>query len=145
MPKEKFIDEQTKEFVKEVFEWIQTTGIENGFFSKNWKEDLINYIQKEMQKEGKIVKKESIRRNLNRMIAYYYETGSQARSGRKYLKYIENLFNEYKEVLVNTNYNIAQYFLTTEEARIYRGNIPVLIDLPDFDTKTITIWRSPSS
>ncbi len=28
---------------------------------------------------------ESVKRNINRMLSYYFQTGSQARSGRRYL------------------------------------------------------------
>lgn len=142
MSKKVVIDEQTKRFVREVFEWIQTTGVEKGYFSQNWKNDLVEYIYLEMLKEGKIVKKESIRRNINRMISYYYNTGAQARSGWLYLKYFEKLFDSLNEQIKLAEGEIAQYFLTTAEARLYRGEIAVLEDIPDFKTLTIIVYRT---
>lgn len=141
MPRKRLITEEEKKFVKEVFEWIQTTGIEKGYFSRKWKDDLVNYIYEEMLAEGREVKKASIRRNLNRMISYYYETGAQARSGKRYLQYIKKLFDKFNEELKLAGYEVAQYFLTTEEARLYRAEITVLVDMPDFKTKTITVYR----
>lgn len=137
--------EWEKEFYKEVFEWIKVDGVERGYFNKNWKNDLIDYIYNEMAKEGKIVKKESIRRNINRMISYYYGTGAQARSGRRYLTYFERLFEEFKQDMLKIEAIKAHEFLTAQEAKIYIGEITVLRSLPDFKSKTISVYRLHTS
>lgn len=139
------IDPATRDFVREVFEWIKTTGVEQGYFRKDWKNHLVEIIQEEMRKEGIITKKESIRRNLNRMISFYYGTGAQARSGARYLKYLQRHFDTINVAFCDMGATIAQYFLTTEEARLYRGEITVLRDVPDFARKSIVIYRMPFS
>ncbi|MEM5867462.1 MAG: hypothetical protein QXG39_06050 [Candidatus Aenigmatarchaeota archaeon] len=138
------ITEDYKLFIREIFEWIKTTGVERGFFKRDWKSDLISYIYEEMRAEGKEIKIESVRRNINRMVAYYYNTGAQARSGRVYLEYIKKLFLKFNEQVILTGGTPAKYFLSVEEARLYRGEITALLDLPDFTSKAITIYRLPS-
>lgn len=133
-----------KEFGKEVFEWFKTVAVEDGIVSKKWKNDLIDYIYNKMIEEGKTVKKESIRRNLNRMIAYYYETGAQARSGRRYLNYIKSFLEEIKTTYYKADpgLTIAKEFLTTEEAKLWRGELrSVLKIIPSIDDELILALR----
>lgn len=137
----KSISPEEKEFIREVFEWIQTTAVERGHIPKDWKSYLVEYITSEMRKEGKEVKEASVRRNLNRMIAYYYDTGSQARSGAKYLSYIKNLVNNIKNTYSVAGGMPAQYFISAKEARMYAGEILALHPVPDFDTKMIQVIR----
>ena len=47
MPK-KLVSQEEKEFWKECFEWFRTVAVEKGYISKNWKNDLIEYIYSEM-------------------------------------------------------------------------------------------------
>lgn len=142
--KREIMAEDYKLFIREIFEWIKTTGVEKGFFKRDWKSDLISYIYEEMKAEGKEVKIESVRRNINRMLAYYYNTGAQARSGRVYLEYIRKLFIKFNEQILTGGGAPAKYFLSVEEARLYRGEITALLDLPDFMSRAITIYRLPS-
>lgn len=135
------IDAETKEFVKEVFEWIKTSGVERGFIRKDWKGQLIDFIYEEMKREGREVKKESIRRNINRMIAFYYETGAQARSGKQYLKYLEKFITSIQESFELAGAMRAQYFLTLEEARLYVGEITVLYEFPSWKDKMFIVYR----
>lgn len=135
------IDAETKEFVKEVFKWLETSGIEQGFVRRDWKGQLIDFIYEEMKREGREVKKESIRRNLNRMIAYYYESGSQARSGKLYLKYLEKFITSIQESFELVGAMRAQYFMTLEEAKLYKGEITVLYEMPSWRDKMFIVYR----
>lgn len=135
------ITEEEKEFIREVFKWMQTTGIQKGFIRKDWKGQLIDFIYEEMKKEGKEVKRESIRRNINRMIAYYFETGAQARSGKQYLKYLEKFITSMQESFELAGAHRAQYFLTLEDAKIYTGDITVLFEMPSWKDKMIVVYR----
>lgn len=139
------IDAETREFVREMFEWIKTSGVELGYFRADWKNHLIDIIAEEMRKEGRVIKRESIRRNLNRMISYYYDTGAQARSGRVYLRYLQRHFDRICSDLCSVGAVVAQYFLSAAEARLYRGELRVLIDVPDFARKAIVVYRLPVS
>lgn len=145
MAKKIIITEEERKFWRDFFEWIQKEAIEEGIISENWKKDLIDYIYEEMKTEGKEVKKESIRRNLNRMIAFYYNTGAQARSGRKYKKYFEKWAKGiYEEYLSLPNVSIATSFIEIEHARDYKGDIAVLKIVPNLTEQTFDIIRLPS-
>lgn len=135
------ITEEEKEFIREVFKWMQTTGIQKGFIRKDWKGQLIDFIYEEMKKEGKEVKRESIRRNINRMIAYYFETGTQARSGKQYLKYLEKFITSLQETFELAGAIKAQYFLSLEDAKLYVGDITVLYEMPSWRDKMIVVYR----
>jgi len=145
--KKTVISEETREFRKEFFEWLQTIGVEEGYIKKDWKSELIEYIQRKMAEEGKVVKKESIRRNLNRMLAYYYNTGAQARSGKKYWSYIESWYLENikqvweTRIMIDPNCAPVGSFLKLEHAKDYRGEINVLFIVPNLEEETIDIWR----
>ncbi len=147
MAKKTVISEETREFRKEFFEWLQTIGVEEGYIRKDWKSELIEYIWQKMKEEGKEVKKESIRRNLNRMIAFYYNTGAQARSGKLYWKYIESWYLEnVKQVwetrmMIDLNCSLVAHFLKLEHAKDYKSEINVLFIVPNLETETIDIWR----
>jgi len=145
MAKKRLITEEEKQFIKDVFEWLQNEAIREGIVSKRWKDDLIDYIYEEMKKEGKEVKKASIRRNINRMIAFYYDKGIQARSGKRYLKYIEGFIEDiYEDYLALPNTSIAAHFLELEHARDYKADIEVLKIVPNMQMKTFDILRLPS-
>jgi len=145
MAKKRFITEEEKQFIKDIFEWFKTEAVKEGIISKKWKDDLIDYIYEEIKAGGKEVKKSSIRRNLNRMLAFYYETGAQARSGKRYLKYIEKfLRHTYEQYLQLPNVSIAAHFLELEHARDYKADIEVLKIVPNTEVKTFDIIRLPS-
>ncbi|MGC9077123.1 MAG: hypothetical protein ACP5HT_07820, partial [Conexivisphaera sp.] len=105
------------------------------------------YIYERKQQEGEIVKKESIRRNINRMLAYYYEQGGQVRSGRKYWRYIEEW---YKEKVVNEwetrkaynpNTQRIARFQRLEHARDYAKNINALHIVPNVNQNVFYVYR----
>jgi len=145
MAKKRLITEEEKQFIRDIFSWLQTEAIKEGIVSKKWKDDLIDYIYEEMKREGKEVKKSSIRRNLNRMIAFYFETGVQARSGKRYLKYIERFIEStYEDYLALPNTSIAAHFLEIEHARDYKADIEVLKIVPNMQMRTFDILRLPS-
>ena len=142
MAKKRLITEEEKQSIKNIFEWFKTEAVKEGIISKKWKDDLIDYIYEEIKAEGKEVKKSSIRRNLNRMLAFYYETGAQARSGKRYLKYIEKfLRHTYEQYLQLPNVSIAAHFLEIEHARDYKADIEILKIVPNVQTKTFDIIR----
>jgi hypothetical protein len=129
-----------------MFEWIRVEGVMYGEYSMQWKRDLAREIQEMIRiYEGREVKFESVYRNLNRMISYYDNTGAQARSGRKYLPYLENIFNRhYQRALTAsriTGGGIAHRFLDLQSARIYASDIPVLKIYPHPDSRTFEILR----
>jgi len=140
MPK-KAITPEEKEFWKEVFIWIENEGVPEGYFTQNWKKDLASIIWRELQEEGKEVKFESVYRNINRMIAYYFDTGAQARSGKKYLPYIEKIMNQIYQDYMDVGGEITKYFLTYEEAKYYQSGLSVLHIVPDPKSKTLTVIR----
>jgi len=145
MAKKRLITEEEKIFIRNIFEWFSNEAIKEGIVSKKWKDDLIDYIYEEMKTEGRVIKKASIRRNLNRMLAFYYDKGIQARSGRRYLKYIEKFLKSvYEEYLQLPNANIAAHFLEIEHARDYKTDIEVLKIVPNVEVKTFDIIRLPS-
>lgn len=145
MAGKRIITEEEKKFVRDIFEWLKEEATREGIINRNWKEEMIDYIYEEMKKEGKEVKKASIRRNLNRMIAFYYETGAQARSGKRYLHYIEKYINNvYEEYLKLPNVSVAASFLEIEHARDYKGEIEVLKILPNMREKVFDIIRVDS-
>jgi len=142
MAKKRLITEEEKQFIRDIFKWFQQEAIKEGIVSRKWKDDLIDYIWEEMKAEGKEVKKASIRRNLNRMLAYYYNTGAQARSGKRYLKYIEKfLRHTYEQYLQLPNVSIAAHFLELEHARDYKADIEILKIVPNIEVKTFDIIR----
>ncbi|MEM5882340.1 MAG: hypothetical protein QXS69_02670 [Candidatus Aenigmatarchaeota archaeon] len=135
------MSQEEKEFWRETFIWFEKWGVERGFLTENWKKDLAKLIWTEMQKEGKEVKLQSVYRNLNRMISYYFDTGAQARSGRTYLPYIEKIVMRIYEDYFGAGGEIAKYFLTYEEAKLYQSDLSVLHIVPDPRTKTIVVIR----
>ena len=147
MAKKNVITQEQKEFRKEFFEWLQSKHAEEYISANNWKEELIEYIYEQIKEEGKEVKKESIRRNLNRMLAFYFDTGAQARSGKRYWEYIERWYNEKvksrweERMLIDPNATIVAKFLKVEHAVDYKADIEVLYIVPDFETMTIDIYR----
>jgi len=142
MAKKRLITEEEKIFIRDIFEWFSNEAVKEGIVSKKWKDDLINYIYEEMKAEGKVIKKASIRRNFNRMLAFYYDKGIQARSGKRYLKYIEKfLKHTYEQYLQLPNVSIAAHFLEIEHARDYKADIEILKILPNVQTRTFDIIR----
>jgi hypothetical protein len=143
-PKEDF------EIIKNMFDWIKTEGIAYEEYSTLWKKELAREIQELIRiYEGREVKFESVYRNINRMISYYYETGAQARSGKRYLKYLEiifkNAFERARDTAEILGQGIAQRFLTLEDARIYAEDVPNILKIyPDPESKLWVIMRYPS-
>ena len=145
MAKKRLITEEEKIFIRDIFEWFSNEAVKEGIVSRKWKDDLIDYIWEEMKREGKEVKKASVRRNINRMIAFYYDKGIQARSGKRYLKYIEKFLKSvYEEYLALPNVSIAAHFLEIEHARDYKADIEVLKIVPNTEVKTFDIIRLSS-
>jgi hypothetical protein len=143
-PKEDF------QIIKDMIDWIRTEGIAYEEYGTQWKKQLAEEIQELIYThEGRKVKFESVYRNINRMISYYYETGAQARSGKRYLKYLEIIFKErYQMSLMisqSLGHGIAQRFLSLEDARIYAEDVPNILKIyPDTESKLWVILRYPS-
>ena len=83
------------------------------------------------------------------MIAYYSETGAQARSGKRYLKYLEIILKERFERAFVTAHalggGVAQRFLTLEDAKIYAEPVPSILKIYfDPETKLWYVLRYPS-
>jgi hypothetical protein len=141
---------EDKELIKDMLNWIQKESIEYKEYSTLWKKELAREIQELIRThENKEVKFESVYRNVNRMISYYYETGAQARSGRRYLKYLEIIFKErYQMSLMisqSLGHGIAHRFLSLEDARIYAEDVPNILKIyPDPESKLWVILRYPS-
>jgi hypothetical protein len=137
------------EIIKNVFDLIRNEYVNYGEYSQAWKRELareIKYlIELYVHKE---VKEDSVLRNLNRMIAYYEQTGAQSRSGKKYLKYLEMILQERFNYAYETAYSlgggIAQRFMTLEDARLYVSDIPVLKIYFNPDDKIFYVLRYPS-
>jgi hypothetical protein len=143
-PKEDF------ELIRDMLNWIQQEGIAYEEYGTQWKKELAREIQELIRiYENKKVKFESVYRNVNRMISYYYETGAQARSGKKYLKYLEIIFEErYQTNLMisqSLGHGIAHRFLSLEDARVYAEDVPNILKIyPDTESKLWVIMRYPS-
>jgi hypothetical protein len=141
---------EDKELIKDMLNWIQKEGIEYEEYSTLWKKELAREIQELIQiYENKKVKFESVYRNVNRMISYYYETGAQARSGRRYLKYLEIIFKERYQMSMlisqSLGHGIAHRFLSLEDARVYAEDVPNILKIyPDPESKLWVILRYPS-
>jgi hypothetical protein len=147
MAKKEIIDLETKRFRRDFFEWLKNEGVKGGYIKEDWKRELVDYIYEKKQQEGVTVKKESIRRNINRMLTYYYEQGGQVRSGRKYWRYIEGW---YKEKVVNEwetrkvydpNTQKIARFQRLEHARDYTKNINALHIVPNINQNVFYIYR----
>jgi hypothetical protein len=137
------------EIIKDVLNLINTEYIKYREYSTAWKKELAREIKQLIELyEHKEVKEESIIRNINRMIAYYEGTGSQARSGRKYLKYLEIIlqerFNIAHEAAISLGGGIAQRFLRLEDARLYIIDIDVLKIYFNPQDKLFYVFRFPS-
>lgn len=119
------------EILRDVFNILQTEYVNYNEYSQAWKRELAREIKRLIElHENREVKEESILRNINRMIAYYEQTGAQARSGKKYLKYLEIILQERFNFAYETAYSlgggIAQRFMRLEDARLYVTDISVL-------------------
>lgn len=136
MPKSPPISDEEKKFVKEIFDFFEYAE-QRGLIA-NWKKTLAEYIYSE---RGGNVKMSSIIRNINRMIAYYKETGAQARSGKEYLPYIYKYVDKLKNSFELMGATPTQYFVTVSDAKLYAGEIPVLHIFPDVETQSIVVLR----
>ncbi|MEM0468918.1 MAG: hypothetical protein QXV47_07315 [Fervidicoccaceae archaeon] len=127
---------------RDKLEWILTDAKQLGLL-RNPKRELIDYIQQMMALEGRQIKRDSIRRQLDRIIAHYMQTGAQARSGKTYMKYIDAFLKELHNKLPATGLvqHVAAEFLTLEDARIYAEGVPVLLPVPNPRTGLITVYR----
>ena len=149
--KRKKLSQEEIEFIREMFIWFEKRAYEQYFIeTPKWKDWLVEQLYKKFWDEGKNVKKESIRRNLNRMIAYYTGQSKQARSGIKYLPYIYEIIDEWKEQLELKGIR-AKEFITVEEMEIlgyapHRDNFLnyILVSVPDRKSLTIVVYRLPS-
>jgi hypothetical protein len=137
------------QIIRDIFELLKTEYIEYGEYSHNWKKNLAREIKNLIElHEHKEVKEESVLRNINRMIAYYTESGSQARSGKRYLKYLEIIlqerFNIAYETAISLGGGIAQRFLRLEDARLYISDLAVLKVYFNTKDKLFYVFRLPS-
>jgi hypothetical protein len=135
--------------IKDILDLVKTEYIEYGEYSEIWKKELAKEIKQLIElHEHKEVKEESIIRNINRMIAYYEGTGAQARSGKRYLKYLEIIlqerFNLAYETAISLGGGIAQRFMTLEDARLYIADIEVLKVYFNPQDKLFYVLRYPS-
>jgi len=138
------------QIIKDIFNLLQTEYIEYGEYSEIWKKELAMEMKQIIElHEHKEVKEQSILRNINRMIAYYEGTGKQARSGKKYLKYIEIIlqerFNLAYETAISLGGGVAQRFMTLEDARLYIEDIKVLKVYFNPEDKLFYVFRFPST
>jgi hypothetical protein len=137
------------EIIRDALRLLRTEYIESGWVRKRWRNDVAWYIKHHIQIfEGKSVKESSIIRNIDRMIAYYEQSTSQARSGKKYLPYLEKMFKEIYEQVIETaralEGDIAQRFMSLEDALEYKGDIKVLKIVFDPKTKLFVVVRFPT-
>jgi hypothetical protein len=137
------------EIIRDALRLLRTEYKDQRFVSSKWKNDVAWYIQQQLKiYEGKSVKESSIIRNIDRMIAYYEQSGSQARSGKKYLPYLEMMFNEIYQKVYETAHalggGIAQRFMTLEDALEYKGDIQLLKIVFDPKSKLFVVVRFPS-
>jgi hypothetical protein len=137
------------ETIRDILRLLSKEYVEYGEYQQNWKKQLAKEIKQLIELyENREVKEESILRNINRMIAYYEGTGAQARSGKKYLKYLEMILQERFNLAFETAFTlgggIAQRFMTLEDARIYVSDIAVLKIYFDPQTKLFVVLRYPS-
>ena len=138
------------QIIKDIFNLLKTEYIEYGEYSEIWKKELAREIKQLIElHEHKEIKEESILRNINRMIAYYEGTGAQARSGKKYLKYLEIIlqerFNFAYETAISLGGGVAQRFMTLEDARIYIADIEILKVYFNPQDKLFYVFRFPST
>jgi hypothetical protein len=147
MAKKEIIDLETKRFRKDFFNWIGNEGVKGGYIREDWKGELVDYIYERKVQEGEVVKKESIRRKINRMLAFYNEQGGQVRSGRKYWRYIEEWFKEkvVNEWEVRKAYEPSTQrigrFRRLEHARDYAKNINALHIVPNINQNVFYVYR----
>jgi hypothetical protein len=137
------------QIIKDVLNLIKTEYIEYGEYAKNWKKKLASEIKILIKHhEHKEVKEESILRNINRMIAYYEGTGAQARSGKRYLKYLEIILQEHfnlaYETAISLGGGVAQRFMRLEDARLYIADIEILKVYFNPEDKLFYVVRFPS-
>jgi len=141
---------EDRELIRDTLEWFNKDGQLYQEYSNRWKRELAEEIRTLIRYyENKEVKLESVIRNLNRMISYYYETGAQARSGKRYLKYLEIILKERFERAFTVAHalggGVAQRFLTLEDARIYAEQVPQILKIYfDPETKLWYVFRYPS-
>jgi hypothetical protein len=137
------------EIIRDIFELLRTEYVKYGEYSDIWKKELAREIKQLIELyEHKEVKEESVLRNINRMIAYYEHTGAQARSGKRYLKYLEIIlqerFNIAYETAISLGGGVAQRFMTLEDARLYVNDIEVLKIYFNPSDKLFYVFRFPS-
>jgi hypothetical protein len=138
------------QIIKDILDLIRNEYIKYGEYPENWKKELVREIKQLIElDEHKEVKEASVLRNINRMIAYYEGTGSQARSGKKYLKYLEIIlqerFNIAYETAISLGGGVAQRFLSLEDARLYIEDIEILKVYFNPTDKLFYVFRYPST
>jgi hypothetical protein len=138
------------QIIKDILDLIRNEYIKYGEYPENWKKELVREIKQLIElDEHKEVKEASVLRNINRMIAYYEGTGSQARSGKKYLKYLEIIlqerFNIAYETAISLGGGVAQRFLSLEDARLYIADIEILKVYFNPEDKLFYVFRFPST
>lgn len=92
----------------------------SGYFQEI-KPVLTEYIAKELG-----IKKESARRNLNRMYNYYADTGRQARSGKEYIPIIQKFLQNMNNSIMANGGEFVGIFPSEMDAMMYKANLPVL-------------------
>ncbi len=137
------------EIIRDLFDLLRTEYVNYREYTEQWKRELAREIKELIEiHENKEVKEESVLRNINRMLAYYEGRDAQARSGKRYLKYIEIILQErFKnayEVAHALGGGIAQRFMSLEDARVYTEDISILKIYFNPKDKLFYVFRYPS-
>jgi anaerobic selenocysteine-containing dehydrogenase len=135
--------------IRDALRLLREEYVIHNIIPEPWKDWLAAYIMDRMYtEEKKRVKYESVIRNINRMIAYYEQSGAQARSGKRYLRYIEDIFSEIylhaHQLAYSLGGGVANRFMTLEDAREYQAGISVLKIFFDPVEKLFVVLRFPS-
>ena len=137
------------EIIRDIFDLMKNEYIEYQEYTEMWKREFAREIKELIEiHENKEVKEESVLRNINRMLAYYEGRDAQARSGKKYLKYLEMILQERFERANTTAHalggGVAQRFMSLEDARVYTEDISILKIYFNPRDKLFYVFRYPS-
>lgn len=134
-----------EQIIKQLITWILEDAQRQGLLT-NPRTQLINYIHNRILDEGRTIKRDSVRRQVDRIIAYYKGKASQSRRGTTYMQYIADFIKEirFQVETCGAVENVAADFLELEQARIYAEDITVLTIVPDPDQGVFTVYRLQS-
>ena len=137
-----------KDIIKDIFDWCADEGVRYAELQDPWKRTLAEEIRNRLLAEEIEVKPQSVYRNINRMISYYFETGAQARSGKRYLPHIEKWLRQMemrvREMVYAMGGHEVARFKTLAEARAYVEGISVLFVYFHPDSKLWIVYKIPS-